>query len=180
MIELGNVYVDMGKKKHAFKLYKKAVKINPDYPDSHFFLGRLYFQMQKFENITSEFDIFRAKTRSFSELDDTEKNVYIKKLYYIGDVYFNLKKYPNMKLIVDEILKINPNDQYGYYNLGVYYYMYKRSRSKAYEIFQKVIDINPHSEAARDARYAIEFMRNNPDPRLTPDFSFIDRLDEEY
>jgi hypothetical protein len=37
------------------------------------------------------------------------------------------------------------------------------------------MSINPDSDTGRAARYAIEFMRNNPDPRIVPDFSFIDQ-----
>ena len=76
---------------------------------------------------------------------------------------------------VDEILKLDPKEQEAYYILGVYYYKHEHSRSKAYQSFNKVIELKPDGRLAKYTRYAIEFMRNNPDSRFAPDFSFIDQ-----
>ena len=84
--------------------------------------------------------------------------------------------YDDFYAVNQRILNALPDDQIATYNLGVYYYVYGRSNSKAYQLFNKVIALAPDSDLANKARYAVEFMRANPDSRMAPDFDFIDKL----
>ena len=175
MTRLGIICQDKGDRSGAMRLFKNAVKVNPDYPFAHFFLGRLYFLMQKEDEAVSEFDIFRKKMNLLQDVSEDMKKEYMEKLSYISEVYFTLKRYPETKEVIGEIMELDPKNQDAHYNLGVYYYTYEHNRSKAYQLFKKVIDLDPTTNAAKNSKYAIEFMRNNPDPRVAPDFSFIEK-----
>ena len=142
---------------------------------AHFFIGRSYFLKREFDKAVEELGIYKNIMKTLPKMDEKAKKLYINDLFYLSEVYFSLKKYPEAREELEEILRLNPKEPDAYYNLGVYYYIYEHSRSKAYSNFKKAIDINPSSEAAKSANYAIEFIRSNPDSRFAPDFSFIDR-----
>lgn len=172
---LGSVYIEKGERKKALKSLNNAVTINPDYPLAHFFLGRLYFLMQESEKAVAEFSIFTEKMVISPETNDETKKFYINKLHYICETYFTLKRYALCRKKIDTILKLDPNNQTALYNLAVYYYVYEHSRPKAYELFKKAQDLDPTTYIAKRAQYAIEYIRTNPDSRVMPDFSFIDK-----
>lgn len=175
MTALGDIYEDRGDRNEALRLFKRAIKIAPDYPLSHLYIGRLYFLTRDHDNAISELGLFKEKMRKLPKMDSETKKMYIDSLYYLSGVYFTLKRYEDMRAQAEEILKLDPKQQGAYYDLGIYYYVYEHSRSKAYGAFKKVIEMDPTTNVAKDSKYAIEFMRNNPDPRVVPDFSFIDR-----
>lgn len=175
MAQLGAVYIEMGEKKRAAKYLNDAVKLDPDYPIAHLFLGRLYFMSQKGDEAIRQFRIFIDRMKPLVASANQNIGVYISSLHYITDVSEDLKRYDMMKAAIDEILRLNPKDQSARYNLGVYYYNGAHDRPKAYQSFKAAIDLEPASEIAKRAKYAIEFMRSNPDSRVEPDMSFIDQ-----
>lgn len=175
MTGLGRIYQDKDDRNAALGLFKTAVKAAPDYPAAHFYLGRLYFIMQKNKEALREFELFKEKMDILPKMDEETKKIYIDSLYYLGDVYFVLKRYEDAGIVLEKIIKMDPGQQAAYYDMGVYHYVYEHSRSRAHRSFMKAIDIDSATYIAKSARYAIEFMRNNPDPRVTPDFSFIDQ-----
>lgn len=172
---LGNVYIEKGDRKKALKFLNNAASIKPDYPLAHFFLGRLYFLMQEPDAAISEFNAFKEKMNISPETDEETKKFYIDKLHYICEVYFTLKQYDLCRKEIDEILKMDSNNQTALYNLGVYYYIHEHSRPKAYELFKRAMDLDPATYIGKRTQYAIEYIRTNPDSRVAPDFSFIDK-----
>ncbi|MDP3788957.1 MAG: tetratricopeptide repeat protein [Candidatus Omnitrophota bacterium] len=175
MTKLGLIYQDKGDRKDALRLFKKAIKIAPNYPDAHLFLGRLYFVEREYDKAVEELNSFKDKIKYLSETNGEAKKLYINGLHYLSEIYFTLKNYEEARKEIEEILRISPKDLDAHYNLGVYYYTYEHLKSKAYASFNKVIEIEPTSYTAKRAKYAIEFMRANPDSRFAPDFSFIDK-----
>lgn len=173
--ELGSIYEDRGDRKLAVKMYKSAIKAAPDYPVAHLLLGRTYFTMRKYDNAVKELRLFKEKMRLLPGMDKDTREMYINSLYYLAEVYYTLRKYRSYKAEIDEILALDPEQQDANYSLGIYYYMCEHSRSKAYNAFKKVIDIDPNTNAARAAENAIEFMRSNPDPRFSPSLAFPER-----
>lgn len=171
---LGEVYRQKGGFSKALKYLNKAISIDPKYTDSYLYKGKLFFSMQKFDEISSQFDLYMQNMEPLVA-DDAKRQVYIANLHDVSVIYFGLKRYEELKAVLDRILKLSPDDQAAIYNLGIYYYTYERNRSGAYSSFSKVIAIDPATETAAKARYAIEFMRANPDPRVAPSFSFIDQ-----
>lgn len=175
MTGLGVIYQQTGNRQGALRLFKKAISANPDYPVSHFFLGRLYYSMQKPNLAVKEFNIYRNSINNVTLSDEMLKKEHINNLGQISDILFQLKKYNDAKIVMEEIIKIDPKEQSAYYNMGVYYYIAEHNRPRAYQEFNKAIKIDPSSAISKKARYAIEFMRNNPDSRISPDFSFIEQ-----
>ena len=175
--KLGLMCQNRGDKKTALRLFNDVVKMSPEYPMPYFFLGRLHFLMQDQDEAVYNLGVFREKVARLEGIgmDEETKNIYIKDLHYVSEVYFNLKRYDDVKATIDEILKLDPKQQDAYYNLGVYYYVYEHNRSRAYRSFTRAVELGPDTETARSSKYAIEFMRTNPDPRFVPDFSFIDQ-----
>lgn len=173
---LGNVYMAEGNKKKALQFLRRSIKINPDYPLSHFLLGRLYFLMQEEEGAVEEFNLFRLKSSPFSGMmGNEEKELHLARLQYICEAYFYMKLSGEYKNVIDEMLAIDPKNQTAVYNLGVYYYVFEHSRSRAYESFKRAEELDPKTYMGKKANYAIDYIRNNPDSRVAPDFSFIDR-----
>ena len=173
---LGMIYQETGDRKKAAGFLNKALKIDPRYPPAHFYLGKNYYREMRDDEAASEFAAFRASVKEPSGFSDDEKLFYINALGEISEIYFNLKIFDEFYAANQQILNISPDDQTAIYNMGVYYYVYGRSNSKAYQLFNKTIALSPDSNLAKKARYAIEFMRANPDPRVAPDFDFIDKL----
>lgn len=175
MISKGRSCLEKGDRQDAVKFFKKAIEISPDHPQAHLFLGKTYFLLQNNDEAISEFNKYRIKMGVAIESGQGSKETYINDLYSIGEVYFNLKMYEDFKDVTAEILKISPNDGNANYNMGVYYYVSEHNRPMAYRYFTKSADLSPSSAIGKKARYAIEFMRSNPDSRVAPDFSFIDK-----
>lgn len=171
---LGDIYLKKGDKKKAFKYLQKAIGLNPLYSLPHLYLGKTYFALGEFEKAVEEFEDFRDIMRQLS-LKEDEKDSYADTLHDISHTYLNIKRYEEVYNVLQEILSLLPQDQVAMYNMGIYYYIYERSRPRAYQSFSRAIKIAPATHTAQRARYAIEFMRNNPDSRIEPDFSFLDR-----
>ena len=171
---MGEVYRKKGDSKKALKYLDRAISIDPKYPMSYMYKGKLYFSMQKFEEVSRRFDLFMVNMRPLAASGPV-KQFYVQKLHDICAICFEVKQYEKARAILDEILELSPGDQVAIYNIGIYYYTYERNRSRAYSSFSKAVEIDPATHTAAKARYAIEFIRTNSDPRIDPDFSFIDQ-----
>ena len=175
MVQLGIEYQDKGDKKKALQLFRDAVKAYPDYPQAHFLLGRSYFMMQKEDEAVAEFGLFMDTMNAYPPVNAEDVKWYIQCLHYISNTCSELKRYDGMKSAINDIIAIDPKNQSAYYNFGVYYYNAEHDRPKAYQKFKKALDLDPNTSTGKRAKYAIEFMRNNPDSRVAPDLSFIDQ-----
>lgn len=173
---LGRLYQEAGDLKRGAQFLNKAIKIDPDYPPAHFFLGKNYYKAMKDDEAASEFAVFMARMGELPALIKEEQAFYVHALDEISEIYFNLKMYEEFYAVNQQILKMLPDDQTATYNMGVYYYVYDHNGSKAYQFFKKAFDLAADSSLAKKTRYAIEFMRANPDSRMAPDFDFIDKL----
>lgn len=171
---LGEIYLKEGDKARSLKYLLKANGLDPSYPLAHLYLGRTYFMMGDFDRSMEEFEKFKDIARK-SLTGEYENERYIDALHDISHTYLEIKKYDEAYKTLEEILRLMPKDQIAMYNLGIYYYQYDRNRPRAYQNFSKAIEIDPGTQTANRARYAIEFMRRNPDSRIEPDFSFLDK-----
>lgn len=175
MTMLGDISQDRGDRRTALRFFKTAIKTAPDYPIAHLYLGRLHYIMRKPEEAISELNIFKEKMSLLPKMDDDTKKMYISSLHYTSEVCFTLERYEEVLKQLEEILKLDPKEQDAYYNLGVYYYRHEHNRPKAYQSFKKAIDLDSTTDVAKNSKYAIEFMRSNPDSRVAPDLSFINK-----
>jgi tetratricopeptide (TPR) repeat protein len=101
-------------------------------------------------------------------MDSETERIYLNGLQYLCEVYLALKRYEEMRLEIEAILKIDPRSQRALYNLAIYHYLYKHDRTRAYELLKKTIGIDPDTREGRQAQYAIEYIRRNPDSRIAP------------
>jgi len=176
MTQLGRVYWEKGKRRAAIKLFRKAVRIEPDYPITHFYLGKAYILEKKPKKGFAEFDVFQEKMNALVEMDEDLKDYYIYCLHYICYVYATQKHYKEAMKICKKIIRLDPDNQRAHYNLAVCYYIYKHNRSRAYTELTKVIEIDKATRMADRAKFYIDYMRRNPDSRTMSDFTFL----EEY
>ncbi|MFH1878018.1 MAG: tetratricopeptide repeat protein [Candidatus Omnitrophota bacterium] len=171
--QLGEIYWEMNDRPAAVKLFRKAVKMAPDYPLARFFLGKAYFFERKPEKARAEFDAFREKMELLPDMEEDTSEFYVSAMQYISYMYATLKQYDDVFRESNRILKIKPDDQIAHYNLAVCYYTHYRKLPLAYQELNKVIEIDPGSDLAKSARYYIDFLRRNPDPREVSDFTFV-------
>ena len=172
--QLGRIYWDKGEKKQAIKLFRKVARIAPDYPTAHLFLGKAYFFERKPEKGIKEFEVFKEKMELVPEMDEETTGIYVQNLHYICYMYYTQRRYAEAMSECNKILKLRPEDQRAHYNLAVCFYVYKHNRSKAYSRLQEIIEIDPDTAVADQARYYIDYIRRNPDSRVASDFSFLD------
>jgi len=179
LTQLGEVYWKEGKRPQAIKLFKRVIKLVPDYPIAHFMLGRAYVFGNKYKKATKEFSVFKKKMLLIPKMDDDTKEFYISTLHYIAYLYFSQKDYERAFKECNEIVKLDPEDENAHYNLAVCYYYYYRKRGAAYRELKKVMEISPNTHIASRAEFYIDYMRRNPDPRFIGDFTFIYEKDYE-
>jgi tetratricopeptide (TPR) repeat protein len=172
---LGNLYLHKGDRRTAKRFLDDAIRIAPDYPIAHLVMGRLRYLMRENDKALEELGRFHDGMRRLPKMDDETKSSYIDELYYMSQLYFEMQKYDDARAGIEEIIRLDPKEQDAYYALGVYHYKHGHDRPQAYKNFRKAAEMDPGSATAKRAAYAIEFMRNNPDSRVVPDFSFIDR-----
>ncbi|MBL7158531.1 MAG: tetratricopeptide repeat protein [Candidatus Omnitrophica bacterium] len=172
--QLGSLYWDVGKRRAAIGLFRKAMKTAPDYPPPYFFLGQAYILERKPEKGFAQFNFFEKKMEALPGIDENAADFYSMALHAISRAYFRMKDYKKAASICKKIIKLNPDNQAAHYNLAVCYYIYYHQRSKAYSELKKVIDIRPSSRIAAKAEFYIDYMRRNPDSRMIGDFDFID------
>lgn len=172
---LGDLYRIEGNRNKAFEFLKKASAVEANYPEPYFIMAKIYMAMQKFDEAKAQFKIFKDKMKPLLASEGSLKGYYLRALHYMASEYLIMKQYGEFRAEADEILRVNPNDQTAYYNLGVYHYQFKHDRASAFKAFDTAIKLDPWTPEAKKAKYAIEFIRTNPDSRVAPDFSFIDR-----
>jgi tetratricopeptide (TPR) repeat protein len=171
--QMGQIYWKKRQRKMAIKLFRKAIRMAPDYPTAHLYLGKAYFFERKPEKGHAEFNIFKEKMELLPKADDDTDKFYISALSYIGYMYATARQYKEAMEEYKKILEIDPDHQDAHYNLALCYYVYKHNRPKAYAELQKVLEVDPDTEAAKRAKYFIDYIRRNPDSRVLADFSFV-------
>lgn len=175
--QLGEIYWKRGDRRTAMKLFKRAVNLAPDYPIAHFLLGRGYFFQQRHKDAVKEFNLFMKKMDLSPKKDGDILDYYISTMHNICYLFSSIKRYESIAKLCKKIIRLKPDDQTAHYNLGVCYYHYYRDRSRAYNEFQKVIEIDYATKIADSADFFIDYMRRNPDPRFAADYTF---MFEEY
>lgn len=172
---LSKIYRANGNRKRAIEVLQKAIRFEPAYPEPYALLADIYLSMQKTDEAVRHLALFKERMKPFVGTDPALTAYYTATLRRISSELLINKQYDRFRAEVDEILRIAPKDQESYFNLGVYYYRYRLDRQAAYQAFDKAAKIEPGSPIAKKAAFAIEFIRANPDPRIAPDYSFVDQ-----
>jgi tetratricopeptide (TPR) repeat protein len=175
MTQLGALYWERRKKFAAIIQFRKALKVNPDYPIPYYFLGEAYFLERKPEKSIANYKLFIEKMDAAADIDGELTEFYISALYRIGGRFGAMKEYEYSLRAFNRIIALDPDDPKAHYNLAVLYYNYFHNRIKAFSELNKVIAMDPESQSAAKAEFFIDYMRRNPDSRITGDFSFMDK-----
>lgn len=172
--ELGIFYWDQQKKNAAIKQFRKALKIYPDGPLPYFYLGEAYYLERKPEKAVDQFDIFQEKMDQIPDMDEEAIDFYVEKLNHIGYRYSAMQLKKKAAETFKKMIKLKPDDPKAHYNMAVCYYQFYNNRPRAYQELNKVIELAPNTRIADKAEFYIDYMRRNPDSRITGDFTFMD------
>lgn len=129
---LGYYYYEEGEMQKALLFYKKALSINPDYPDLHMALGELY---------TKEGLLDLALEHTEISVALNPKNAFCHNL--LGDIY-KRKGLPEKSAgEFMQTIRLKPLYPPGHYNLGNYY-AGKGEYKKAAELYKKALSLDPY------------------------------------
>ncbi|MDD5439325.1 MAG: tetratricopeptide repeat protein [Candidatus Omnitrophica bacterium] len=159
--------------KQAVRFLTKAILKAPDYPVPYLLLGKAYFLQKKNVDAIAAFNTFQEKIEPVPSGRDDTVGFYVSAMHYISYVYFTLKRYDDAEKVCTKIVKLRPFDQKAHYNLAVCAYIHDRSRERAYRELDAVISADKGSYLADRARFYIDYIRRNPDPRFVADFTFV-------
>ena len=150
MTQLGSLYWEMGRKPAAIIQFRKALRINPDYPIPYYFLGEAYFLERKPEKAMSNYRAFMERMDATPDMDEAFRDYYITALYKIGARFWAMKEYQASVKVFNRIIALDPEDPKAHYNLAVCYYDHFHNRVKAFSELNKVIEMAP--KASRPPR----------------------------
>jgi tetratricopeptide (TPR) repeat protein len=164
MMRLGELYFYVKKYPEAIELINKAIKINPYLAKAYFLKGMIYLEKQDttiavssmqtaVEQDAKYFDayiqlglIFSHKgnpialdyfTDAINARPDNAEGYYDK-----GMFYQNTQDYDNAIKTYQQLLQVDSNYKFGYYNLGVVYYIGKQDYKNAAGCFTKALTID--------------------------------------
>lgn len=171
--QLGEIYWERNNRKKAIAIFRKVIKKAPDYPLAYLMLGKAYVFERKYEKGIEQLNIFKEKMELLPEMNEETKEFYISALHYMTYIYSIMKMYKEMAVECKKILELDPEDQKAHYNLAVCYYVYYNNRPKTYSELRKIIEIDENTPVAEMAKFYIDFIRRNPNSRMSGDFTFI-------
>ncbi len=167
VLQMARLYQELGRLGQAEKLYRQALEWRPEDPSAHYTLAQFYlYQKKDFELALAEFKearVLLAENRSLSSKpsDDKKWKEGIRgATRAIYGVYLEVLRKPrSAALEIEWLVKKEWAEAQDYYALGVAYTRLQK-RSSAYQSFKKVIELDPKSEAAKDAEAIIETIRS--------------------
>lgn len=171
LIQLGNIYWETDRRKHAIKIFRKVINISPENPFGYFYLGKAYIFERKPRKGMKNFDSAIKKMELMPDKDEETIDIFVSALRYMSYIYSIYGTREESLRAAKKGLELKPEDPYTHYNLAVIYYNDFYDRVKAYGELQKVIEISPDSELARKAKQFIDYMRRYPDARVSEEFS---------
>jgi len=163
---LAMVYAQRGMSKEAEELFKRAIKIEPDYSETYNNYGLLKAGMGKNDEAVALYKKSVELNPNFSEaynnlgllystrgLYKEAIEVYTKAIdinshgarayYNLGNVYQGLKRYDEAIKLYKQAIYINPDDAIAYYNMGNVFNTI-RDYDNAIHMFKKAVEIDPN------------------------------------
>lgn len=130
---LANVYLLQGKTGDGIQMLQKAVDLYPEYPDSHWNLGRVYFIKKNFHKAKESFE--KALEFGYRMNNPT----------HIGNLartYFEIKEYEKAIEWYKKVVEKSPKDPKAHYTLAIIY-RDAGDHEKAREQIEIVKELNP-------------------------------------
>ena len=141
--------VNRGNNNEARHIYQKLIKAYPNNESNYFNLGVI-------EEIAQHWDLALTYYKKVVEINPYD----IEALNKVGEIYFNKGDYQNAKLICEQLIARNPQDEWNYYNMGLIEETLENwdAALKNYEI---ATSIEPDYEQALDRIAEIHFNNKN-------------------
>jgi tetratricopeptide (TPR) repeat protein len=170
----GEKYFEEGKPDKAVRYLERALDKDPRDVYSRFMLGKSLVWAREQDKGKAEFDRFQTEMDRIVDADPELANEYLSYLHQIAYLYYTSGRTNDAVRVYRKAIRLVPDDARAHYNLAYVYYRYLRRKELAYSELQDVINRGKDPKLADRARYFVDYMRNNPDPRLVEDFSFIE------
>jgi tetratricopeptide (TPR) repeat protein len=172
---LGIESIDKKDYKKAIESLDKAISLNPQNPDSYYWRGSAYGNLNQYEKAIIDYTksvslnpqdalVYSSRGYAYTELKQHEKaiNDYTQAIklepneaifYYLrGTSYLSLKQYQKAILDYTKVISLNPQDASAYYARGVSYNDFgeyqkaKLDLIKASELYKKTGDIDSYND----------------------------------
>ncbi len=131
-INLGRAKTIAGKPQKAIYYYENAIKLDPNFFQTQFNLGSLYYQQRRFEEALANF--VKASILA-PELPEP--------IGRIGETYLALKNYKAANDFLKKAVEINPNYATAFRNLGVVNYYYLKNKREGLIYFKRSLELDP-------------------------------------
>jgi tetratricopeptide (TPR) repeat protein len=144
---LGTLEEARGNKKTAEDYYRKAIQINPDQPIAANNLA--YLMLENGENVDVALSLAQTARRQMPDSPNSADT--------LAWAYYYKGTYGYARDLLEDALKKNPNSATMQYHLGMIYSKLM-DRSDASLHLKKAVTLDPSSQAAKDARTALQGM----------------------
>jgi Tfp pilus assembly protein PilF len=142
---LGTLQDSAGDKKKAEEYYKKALQIKPDQPVAANNLA--YMMLQNGENVDVALTLAQTARRGMPDSSNSADT--------LAWAYYYKGTYGYARDLLEDALKKNPNSALMHYHLGMVYSKLMDKTNAAIHL-NKAIALEPNSQAAKDARAALQ------------------------
>jgi len=132
----GHLYMKQEKRIEAEEMFKKAIEVNPDNPDTYIKLGWCYKEQKRYPEAME-------MIKKAQNMNPTNSWSYVE----LGNCYKDLGKYQEAEEVFKKALAINPNDSSVYIDLGLLYQK-QGLYSKAIAIYNSALSINCRNKLA--------------------------------
>jgi protein O-mannosyl-transferase len=131
-INLGRAKTIAGRPQKAIYYYENAIKLDPNFFQTQFNLGSLYYQQERFQEALANF--VKASILA-PELPEP--------IGRIGETYLALKNYKLANDFLKKAVETDPNYATAFRNLGVVNYYYLKNKREGLIYFKRSLDLDP-------------------------------------
>lgn len=145
--EIGDNYLSLRQFNKAITALRKALKINEKSANAHYLLGFTYSAMNNWDKSIDELEVADGIEPNHPEI-----------LRCLGWSIFNSGRRKQGLILLERASAMSEKDSLILCDLGICY-LNERDFDKAEEVFQKVLNIEPQNDKARECLKACNYFR---------------------